>query len=194
MWQKRCNTSCSSHSISTHQCSGSFLSHSHCLLFYLALCDGHFKPSPRPPPDPFQAFLGELSPCSCGHQQSPWGLSYQRQTSLHITQLTRQQPEPKSSQGSRQPGDNHQPHTRWIIQLWLAWAGSHSTTMLSLSNDSGFKKVSSDHRSMTNSTYYSKMLSCLFHCHYILNFHNHSAKEKTVIQFDPFDSCPTCYS
>lgn len=79
-----------------------FSSHSHCLLFYLGLCDGHFKPPPRPPPDPFQTFLGELSPCSCGHQQSPWGLSYQRQPSPHITQLTRQEPEPGSLKSSRQ--------------------------------------------------------------------------------------------
>lgn len=53
----------------------------------------------RPPPDPFKTFLGELSPFSWGPQQPPWGLNYQRRFSLHITQLTRQQPKPGSLHG-----------------------------------------------------------------------------------------------
>lgn len=73
-------------------------------------------------PDPFQTFLGELSPCSCGHQQSPWGLSYQRQPSLHITQLTRQQPAPGSSQGSGQPWVKP-PAIHWLDHLAVVSQG-----------------------------------------------------------------------
>lgn len=96
--------------------------------FIWGLCDGHFKPPACPPPDPFQTFLGELSPFSCGWQQSPWGVSYQRQLSLHITQLTRQQLKPGSLQGNRQPWTKP-PAPHWMDHLpWLARAGSHIAT------------------------------------------------------------------
>lgn len=99
-----------------------FWSHPHCLLFYFLLCDGHFKPPPCPPPDPFITSLGELSPFSCGQHQSPWGLSYQRQPSLHITQLTRQQPKPGSFQRSRQPRAKP-PATQWMDHLAVVSQG-----------------------------------------------------------------------
>lgn len=52
---------------------------------------------------PFQTFLGELSPCSCGHQKSPSGLSYlpayhtAYKTSTRVWELI--------------VGPNHQQHT-----------------------------------------------------------------------------------
>lgn len=49
-----------------------------------------------PPPHSFRTFLGELNPFSCGLQQSPWGVDNQRVISLHITQITSQQPKPGS--------------------------------------------------------------------------------------------------
>ncbi len=45
---------------------------------------------------------------------------------------------------------NHQPHSGWIIYLWLARAESHIATTLVFPNDSGFWKVLSDHGCMTN--------------------------------------------
>lgn len=98
-----------------------FPSHSHCLLFYLGLCDGHLQPPPVLPPSTHS--LKSSAPFCCGQQPSPWGLSYQREPSLHITQLTRQQPEPVSFRGaSAQTTSN----TSRILYLWLAGLGATS--------------------------------------------------------------------
>lgn len=119
---KRYNTSCSSHSISQHKCAGSFgvTPTAFCFISFFVMDISSLLPCP--PPDPFITFLGELSPFSCGQHQSPWGLSYQRQPSLHITRLTRQQPKPGSFQRSRQPRAKP-PATQWMDHLAVVSQG-----------------------------------------------------------------------
>lgn len=93
----------------------------HCLLCYLSLCDGHYPPHP-----PSKHSL-ELSPFSCGQQQSTWGLSYQRETPLHITQLTRQQPKPEP--------EEEEAATQCMDPLPVV---SHTATTLLFPHDGGF--------------------------------------------------------
>lgn len=114
---KRCNTSCSSHSISQHQCAGIF-SESLPLPFVLfGSLWWTFQASPSSSPRPLPNIPGRAqAPVAVVTSSHPQGLSYQRHNSPHITQLTRQQPEPGSLQRSGRPWAKP-PATQWMDHL-----------------------------------------------------------------------------
>lgn len=123
--------------LSTQVCR-TFQCHPHHLFFYLGLCDVHFRPLSCPPPDPFLTFREELSPFSCGKQQSPWGGAI-KDSPLCISHSL--QGNHQNLGGYREASShelNHQPGCGWIIYLWLTRAGSHIATTLVFPNDTGF--------------------------------------------------------
>ncbi len=129
---KRCNTSCSSHSIYQHKCAGSFgvPPAAFCFMWlFVMYISASSLTSPRPPPN----IPGRAEPLQL------WSAAVTLRWSCYESALCVSH----HVRGHRNPGalgeaGNHeqQPCSGWIMCLWLA--GSHAATTAGFPNDSGF--------------------------------------------------------
>lgn len=90
-----------------------FSSHSHCLLFYFGLCDGHFKPPPVLPQTPSKHSWDSSAPLavvSSGHPGG-WGIKDGPLCISHSLQGNNQSLGVYREAGSHET--NCQPHSGW---------------------------------------------------------------------------------
>lgn len=110
--------------------------HSHCLLFCLGLCDGHFKPPYCPPS--FKHSLESSAPFHVVNSSHPGGVELSRRGlfAYHTAH--------KATNKTSELQEEDAATAIWIIYLWLVRAGSDMTTTLVFPNDSRFENVQSD--------------------------------------------------